>query len=49
MAYETITIETGAEVDGQLRRIAAAAERDGEPPLLVEPAPRLIETEAQAA
>jgi cytoskeletal protein CcmA (bactofilin family) len=49
VAYQTITIEPGAQVDGQLRRIAT----DAETPLTIEvkpeQAPRLFAEESSAA
>lgn len=52
IGYETITIETGAQVDGQLRRMASAAEA-ADAPLVLESrsgeTPRLISAEEAAA
>lgn len=51
VVYETITIEPGARVDGQLRRLVPEADRDAPPAAESGPreAPRLVDAEAQAA
>lgn len=53
VSYESITIETGAQVDGKLKRIVGSGEPLPDAPLILEARPedplRLFSTEGEAA